>query len=169
MRVRTDIISLLKELHRLEVDSLYAYRDALECVRNFEIKATIAGFEEDHSFHLNEIESILSQRFVPVPKRNRDLKGLWMEGITLLRSAMSDEQALTAILKNEEAVYEVYERALRQAHELEDVEVERFIQTTLNDEMRHYNYILSYLGLNKNTAPQPPEITSKHFEHHLFQ
>lgn len=139
------VIDKLLELHQLEVDANNAYETAIEQFRENELKTTFSRFKKDHDQHLNEIELLLTKRGEKVPSREKGLKGYLIDGMTRLRSSISDEQALKAMRQNEETVFNAYERIYREIH-AQNPDVDNLIQSALNDEVKHYNYILSRLG-----------------------
>lgn len=142
---QNNVIETLKKLHQLEVDANNAYETAIEHLRDDVIKSNIANFKKDHERHLTEIEQQLTQRNVPIPKRTKDFKGYLIDGMTLLRSAISDNQALKAMKQNEETVYDMYEECYHDMKQ-HNMDVASMIRKALNDESRHYNYILTCLN-----------------------
>lgn len=140
-----NVAKKLKKLHQLEVDANHIYEECIERLRDPSIKTAMSEYKKDHEKHLDDIEILLEKINVVPPERSKDVKGLFLESLTALRSAISDDQALKAMRMNEELVYKTYEDTLNDIR-LQNPEIDVMIHTALNDESKHYNYILSKLG-----------------------
>lgn len=154
MRLSQNMIDTLLDLHQLEVDANHAYADAIDRLRSAEIKASLVEFKQEHEGHLSGLESFLKAHGVEAPKRSRDVKGFLIEGMTVLRSAISDEQALKAMKQNETVTNKSYEKALKKVRG-ENPEAEELLEAYFADEKKHYNYIVSELG--ESPEVRPPE------------
>lgn len=155
-----NVIDTLTELHQLEVDANNAYEEAIKRFRDPEIKTTFLDFKQDHENHLDEIETLLAAMNTPVPKRSKDFKGFLIESMTILRSSISDEQALKAMKQNEETVYDKYEKCLEKIG-FQNSEVKLMIQSALNDESKHYDYILSKLNVPPDSRMKSKSRSAK--------
>lgn len=103
-------------------------------------------YKLDHESHLNQIEQLLARKNFEIPERSKDLKGIMIETMTILRSSISDEQALKVMKSNEETVIDKYQDCLDKVG-FEHTDVRQMIQKSLADESKHLIFILSKLNL----------------------
>lgn len=134
-----EMLKKLRKLHQLDFDAVKAYEEAIERISNPRIKQQLTEYKNEHIEHLERLEQLIVAKGDKKPERKRDLKGILIEGMTLLRSAMGDEQALKAMKQNEEVTNKKYSEALKDFHS--DKEAMKVINRHYADEKKHLAFI----------------------------
>lgn len=138
-----EIIQLLKNLAQVDIDAKFSYEVALEKVPEDEIKNTIKTFKEDHERHITELNLHLNQLGVEPVEIKRDLKGMLIEGYTMMRSATGTKGALKAMQVDEKITNKAYAQALNNQNLPQTIR--SLIEKNYNDEKRHLTYVTNIL------------------------
>jgi uncharacterized protein (TIGR02284 family) len=136
------IVAELNDLIQLDLDAVKAYEIAIEKIDDQEAHDDLELFKLDHERHVEDLGRLV-RRLGGEPKDSRDLKGVLIEGMTLLRSATGTLGALKAMRMNEKLTNKVYARALEKPLTLDAREV---VLTNRDDERRHLAAIKAHLA-----------------------
>ncbi|MDP2307403.1 MAG: DUF2383 domain-containing protein [Pseudomonadota bacterium] len=140
---RTEVVDLLNELVHLDIDAVRAYGQAIDNVKDPTARQTLVGFREDHERHVTDLSAMV-RNYGGEPAERPDLKGVFLEGMTALRSAMGEGPALRAMRDNERFTNRHYVKAL-ETPGLPD-EVRNLIARNREDERRHLAWIEARVG-----------------------
>lgn len=133
-----DIAQELSELVQLDLDAVLAYDRALEVMSDGFIANELAKFKLDHQRHILELSQVLLDMNVKPPEAKADMKGTILGGVTGLRARLGTEQALRAMVPNEELTTTTYARMI--AKPFPD-DVLALIRRNYADEQRHLTWI----------------------------
>lgn len=134
-----DLIKKLTSLAQLDIDAVIAYDQALEKIENLIVHDDLAKFRDDHRQHFVDLNQHIRDLGGEVVQEKADIKGLLIEGFTVLRSATGTEGALKAIQSNEKVVKKTYEKALEDVNL--PVEIKSLLIKNCDDERRQLAYI----------------------------
>jgi rubrerythrin len=137
-------IKTLRDLMQLDYDAVLAYTRAIDGIepQYADIRTRLGEFRDDHERHIRELSDVIVALGGTPPERARDFKGVLIEGMTAVESAMGTEWALRAMRTNEKLTNKRYEHAL----ELElPPEVSELIRRNYDDEQRHLAWIIDAL------------------------
>lgn len=143
-----DMAEKLEDVLQVDVDAVEAYNEAIEKVESQEIRTRLSAFRDDHQRHISELSEAIRSMGMERPEREKGVKGTLLEGMTALRSAMGDEQALKAMRQNEVITNRAYERAL------EDVwtgDARAILERGYADERTHLQWIENQLSVGVGT------------------
>ncbi len=132
---------LLKELEslaQLDIDAVRAYTAAIDHIDLPDVKEQLTSFREDHERHITDLTPFIVQLGGQAPKHSPDLKGVVIQGFTMIRSMSGNEGALKAMKTNEELTNKNYAQALEYDFPPEMMTV---IQQNRDDERRHLDYV----------------------------
>lgn len=113
-----EIIDQLTQLHQLDVDSVEALEEAIITLDNEKLRKRIEIFRSEHLMNIQSLEELILDLGGQRPTHGQDIKGFLIEGVTKLRSALGEKQALKAIKQNEEISTKKYEAALLSLQQL---------------------------------------------------
>jgi uncharacterized protein (TIGR02284 family) len=139
-----DIIKRLEDLHKLDFDAVNAYEAAIERVENTRVRTKLQEYKRDHEQHLDSLEELIVSKGGQRPERKKDVKGFLIEGMTVLRSSMGDEQAMKAMRQNEEVTNKKYYDALKDLSG--DEQVMKVLNHNYSDERKHLSFIKEFLN-----------------------
>ena len=134
-------INQLKKLHQFEVDFVETYEEALANMESDLILKKMKAFRGEHLLNIQRLEEMILSLGGERPNRKQDIKGHLLEGMTKLRSALGQRQALKAMKQNEELSIKNYQSILEE---------------------------LKAIGANKNITAIVAELLDHEFEHHQF-
>lgn len=134
-----DLAERLGDLMKVDVDAVEAYNEAIEKIEEQDLRSRLSAFRDDHQRHVSEISQALQSMGMEVPSQKPDLKGMLIEGMTKLRSAMGTEQALRAMRQNETVTTHAYEDALRD--EEWTAQLSEIVERGYADERRHLEWM----------------------------
>ncbi len=141
-----EMIDKLEDLMRLDVDAVSAYTAAIERIDDKPIRERLGQFGDDHERHIRNLQSAIRSVGGRVPRRSRDFKGFFIEGMTAIRSDMGTDSALKAMRTNEKLMNSRYSGAV-------EWDVPTDLRTILAegyaDERRHLEYVEQQLSLRK--------------------
>lgn len=132
------VIALLRDLVHLDVDAIHAYDQAIKNVDVAHVRTQLERFKDEHERHVSELSAAIVDLGGTAPIIRRDVKGLFIEGMTALRSAMGTEQSLRAMHTNEKLTNHQYDKAAKMAL---PAHVDALVRRNLEDERRHLAYI----------------------------
>ncbi|AKF10612.1 DUF2383 domain-containing protein [Sandaracinus amylolyticus] len=132
------VIALLRDLVHLDVDAIHAYDQAIKNIDVEPVRAELERFKGDHERHVTELTTAILDLGGTAPVIRRDLKGLFIEGMTALRAAMGTEQSLRAMQTNEKLTNKEYDKAAKMAL---PARVDELVRRNYDDERRHLEYI----------------------------
>ncbi|MGV8083821.1 MAG: DUF892 family protein [Coriobacteriia bacterium] len=142
-----DAIDKISDLMRLDVDAVRAYNDAIEKIEVAEIRDQLGKYRDDHQRHVSDLTQVLQNMGAEIPEHKPDFKGLLLEGMTRLRSAMGTEQALKAMRQNEQITNTAYENAMEWSGDISPT-VHDVVRRGFDDERRHLAYIEQQLTVS---------------------
>lgn len=134
----------INDLMHLDVDAVRAYDEAIEKVDDAEVSARLREYRQDHQRHVEDLRAAVMRVGGQPEEARPDFKGMLIEGMTKLRSAMGEEQALKAMRQNEETTNRDYREALGwdMPEDIRDI-----FQRGYEDEQRHLRYIEDRLSV----------------------
>jgi uncharacterized protein (TIGR02284 family) len=135
---------LLADLVQLDYDAAAAYRAAMDRLEDPNFRATLAGFQEDHLRHTQELGAILADMGY-TPPRKGDLKQVLTKGKVVIAGMMGDRAILEAMRTNEDDTVTAYSRATK--FNGAPPAVIEVLERGLRDEYRHCSWILSTLKM----------------------
>lgn len=144
MQLLKETVTQLKELHQLEVDAFYAYKQAIDHIESRHISSKLKEFQTEHEEHIEMLEDLLMVNNEKIPTPKKDVKGFIIEGMTMMRSLLGDKQALMAMKMNEEMTNLAYKKALEKVATT-DPRIMDILVKNLQDEQEHMHFIISEL------------------------
>lgn len=146
-----DIINKLESLFHLDVDAIHNYNRAIEAVNEETIRRDLSSFRDDHERHTRDLSAKIREIGGQTPEFSRDVKGLFLEGLTALQSLGGTEGALKAVRQGEKVTNSKYQDALQW-----DVgrDVKFIIERNYEDEKRHL------VSVERMLAEKPWERTT---------
>ncbi|MBC76625.1 MAG: ferritin [Halobacteriovoraceae bacterium] len=137
--MKDKVLKRLNKLHQVDVDAIHAYKEAIDRIDNYRIREQLKDFKLEHERHLDDLERLIQSKGGEVPSRKRDVKGVLINGMTVLRSSVGDEQALKAMRQIGEFTNKHYFEAVKELNQ--DEECMRVIEKNFADEKRHFTFI----------------------------
>lgn len=133
------IHNLLRSLVQLDVDALHTYDRVIEHIDNQDLHHSILHLRSDHERHITDINDAI-RRYGGVPlEATRDIKGVFQEGLTALKSMGGQQSALKALHSNEKKINDKYGEAL--AEENLPLDIRALLERHYGDESRHTQFI----------------------------
>lgn len=151
MLERDDLIEKMNDLMHLDMDAVKAYDEAIEKIENQMQRSTLSQYRDDHMRHVTNLQRMVSDMGGTPEEARPDFKGMFIEGMTSLRSAMGDEQALKAMRQNEMLTNRRYKDA---AGWDTGAEVHSMLMKNYEDEQRHLAWIEQQLSVTAGTRSQ---------------
>lgn len=133
----------LNSLIQLDADAVNAYNQAIEEIKDADVRGTIESYREDHERHIAVLSSIVEDMGEEPEKPSKDLKGFLLQGFTKIRSMGGTEAALSAMESNEKLTNKKYSEATGWDVSPEVLDV---IIANYEDEKEHLAYIQKHLG-----------------------
>jgi rubrerythrin len=133
-----EIVEELSSLVHLDLDAVLAYDRALEAIGDGGLATELARFKLDHQRHVLELSRVLLDRNVKPPAARPDVKGTILGGVTGVRARLGTEQALKAMVPNEELATSTYARSLAKPFPHDALDV---VRRCYDDEQRHLAWI----------------------------
>lgn len=141
MTTSNKAIHLLNDLIQLDIDAIRAYEQALDAVKDNDVRRNLLAFRGDHERHVNELSGLVRGMGGTPPAFKPDLKGFLIEGMTAVRALAGENAALSAMRDNERLTNNRYQAALDNPNlpaNCRDV-----VARNREDERRHLAYIES--------------------------
>lgn len=133
------LIKKLSKLAQIDIDTVEAYEQAIKRIDNTYIKNNLCRFRDDHKHHIQELNRLIVSLGGNAVNESIDLKGLLLEGLTVLRSISGIEGALKAMKGNENLTNRTYDAVIA-LNELPE-KVQLLLMKNRNDDRRHVAYI----------------------------
>lgn len=133
-----EIAEELSSLVQLDLDAVLAYDRAIEAIGDGWIMNELARFKLDHQRHILELSKVLLDMKVKPPASRADVKGAILGGVTGVRARLGTEQALKAMVPNEELTTSTYARAMAKPFPDDVLEL---VRKNYGDEQRHLAWI----------------------------
>jgi rubrerythrin len=133
-----EIAAELSSLVQLDLDAVLAYDRAIGAIGDGWLANELARFKLDHQRHVLELSKVLLDMNVNPPQARPDVKGTILGGVTGLRARLGTEQALKAMVPNEELTTSTYARALAKPLPADVLEL---VRRAYEDEQRHLSWI----------------------------
>jgi rubrerythrin len=133
-----EIAEELKALVHLDLDAVLAYDRAISAIGDGWIATELAKFKLDHQRHVLELSKALLDMNVKPPEARPDVKGTILGGVTGLRARLGTEQALKAMVPNEELTTSTYARVVAKPLPADALEL---VRRNYGDEQRHLAWI----------------------------
>jgi len=77
-----DLVKELNDLAQVDVDAYHAYAQAIEAIKNTEIKEKLMSFQHDHVKHIENLAETVKQLGRQPIEFSRDFKGFIITGYT---------------------------------------------------------------------------------------
>jgi uncharacterized protein (TIGR02284 family) len=122
----------------LDVDAVRAYEEAISHIDDAAIRGRLQQYRDDHQRHVEDLRAVIVGLGGEAEEPRPDAKGMLIEGMTKLRSAMGQEQAIKAMHQNEEITNKQYRDAVE--WNVPD-DVREVLDRGYADEQRHMAYI----------------------------
>lgn len=153
-----DIIKKLESLRQLDFDAVQAYSQAIEKIDVMSIRTELERFRGDHERHITDLATAIQRLGGQPEELGRDVKGVLIEGMTMLRSVTGTKGALKAMKTNEKLTNKSYEEALESDL---PIDVQDVVLRNRQDEARHLEFIEAALDQlddveDEITASPPP-------------
>src|SRR5436305_912490 len=107
-----ELLKKLESLAHLDIDAVHAYMAAIDRIDLADVKAKLTLFRSDHEAHIVNLTSLIERFGGKAPTRSLDFKGFFIQGFTAIRSMISNESAIKAMVGNEELTNKTYDQAL---------------------------------------------------------
>lgn len=133
-----EIYEKLVSLIQLDTDAVNAYEQAIEKTDDLTIRSHLENYKDDHQRHIDELSDYISANGMDVPEQKADIKGLFIEGFTALRSSTGTNGVLKAMEGNEKLTNKKYDEAT--LWDLDET-AEAIVRRAYNDEKIHLAYI----------------------------
>lgn len=135
---QSKIVKTLQQLVKLDYDAIEAYEAAIERLDDAESKGQLGIFRDDHRKHTENLGELLMKMNADVPQ-GPDAKRLLTKGKVVLGGLVGDKAILMAMHANEDVTNKTYEEAAK--HVAGDSEMQQTLESNLQDERRHRDWI----------------------------
>ena len=139
-----EITEKLNDLMHLDVDAVRAYDDAIKRIDGADVRGRLQEYRDDHQRHVDDLRAAVRGMGGEPEEAKPDARGYLIEGMTALRAAMGDEQALKAMHQNEKVTNKAYANAVDWDVPMD---VHDLLQRGYTDEQRHIAYIEDRLAV----------------------
>jgi len=108
-----DPIKTLDELIELDAAAIKAYEVAIEKVAeaDLEVREDLESFKADHVQHIRDLTRVVEALGGEAEQTSRDLTGMFLEGMTMLRTVAGTVGILRAMRLNERVTNRLYDKA----------------------------------------------------------
>lgn len=136
------LIDLLNDLIQLDIDTVEAYRKAVEGIEDKIMRQRLEEFAQNHLDHIDMLTQEVERAGGRPPHLSKDLKGLIIQGFAALRSTTGTRGALKSLQTAEELTVKDYGNAVSQ-----DVpgSVKALLRKFFAEERNHLDYIRNNL------------------------
>ena len=111
MAISQTLVDRLNGLARLNQDAGDVYQQAINRLDNDDAKASVTVFRDNHRRHVQALARLLNSYGVQ-GKPTGEVKGFFLQNVTMLPPLSGDEQTLEALRSDEALVNERYREAL---------------------------------------------------------
>lgn len=140
----TAIIDRLSSLMKIDIDAIKVYEKVIEKISEKELKVHLLKFKDDHAKHVESLEQTIKDLGGMPPKRDVDLKGLFLTGKVIIEQLINSENALKALLSGEEVTNKAYDQSVTK--EL-PAEIRSLLDIHNRDELDHIRYISNAINI----------------------
>jgi len=133
-----EIIDKLSSLIRLDIDAVQSYDAVVGKVNEQDIRETLEQFKENHNRHIESLSGIVKRLGGTPPSRGPDIKGLFFEGIALVRSLGGTEGVLRGLQPGEKTADKAYEEAMGENY---PADIKAAIEVNFMDQQRQARYL----------------------------
>ncbi|MHB9029140.1 MAG: ferritin-like domain-containing protein [Candidatus Latescibacterota bacterium] len=135
---KNETIDKLKSLYHLDIDAIHSYDKALEKIDDESIRSNLIQFRKDHERHVRDYATLFLDLGEEPPEYSRDIKGIFLEGLTALQSMTGTEGALKGVQQGEKVTNRKYADAVSW-----DVspDIQSIIERNYSDEKHHLRYV----------------------------
>lgn len=140
------LIELLQDLITLDYDAIKAYEAAIKRLDNTSYQTKLREFCEEHRRHTTNLAPFLEKLGARVP-HEADAKSVLTTGKVVLANMIGDHAIIRAMKTNEDDTNTAYERAVQ--HKEVTPEVRTVLQSNLEDERRHRQWMIATLNERK--------------------
>lgn len=134
----SEVIEKLSSLMKIDMDAIRTYEKVIEKIPDNDIKDHLVKFKNDHFKHVNALESVIKDLGGTPPKRDIDLKGLFLTGGVMLEQLFNAENALRVLKSGEEVINKAYDQSVTKEF---PVEIRSLLDIHNRDELEHLRYI----------------------------
>ncbi len=140
----TELAHKLASLGQLDFDAVSVYSEALQHVRDDDVRAAFEQFQADHKYHAEQWGAVVERLGGERPEPKVDLMGQMADWVTALRSRGGTVGALHALLTAEHFHNSRYGQAAE--WDVADEEIAALLKRFLGDEKHHLAFIEEHLG-----------------------
>lgn len=133
----------LKPLIQLDIDAVSAYNQAIDQVKESDVREQLIEYRDDHERHIAVLSEVVQSYGESPPERSKDFKGFLIQGFTTLMGVGGTQAALQAMENNEKLTNKKYKEAT--GWDL-DLQLKKIIAGNYDDEQKHLEYIQQKLG-----------------------
>ncbi len=134
----SELIEKLSSLMKIDIDASKTYEKVIEKIRDNDVKDHLIKFKNDHLNHIESLESTIRKLGGTPPKRDIDLKGLFLTGAVLLDQLFNSENALRALKTGEEVINKAYDQSVTKEI---PADIRSLLDIHNRDELEHLRYI----------------------------
>jgi len=155
-----DFTPILKDLAQLDIDAISAYNHAIDAIDETSIAVQLQDFKQEHELHVEELGHLIRRYGDTPPAYSRDMKGVFIAGMTKVAGVMGTTAVLKAMRINENLTNRRYREALEKWM---PKEVRELVKKNYGDEKRHLNLIEQLLAKgNRQSADEEPKAYRPH-------
>lgn len=143
-----NFIDHLTHLYKHDLALCEVYKSVINNVKTENILKKLKDFLKDHENHLSTLGILIKENNGSNPSDWRDLKGVLMDLYAKLRSFVSEEGALKALMTAEKELFEAYKEDL--PNDINDNTKNKLLQI-LEDEKKHMEYLDSLINKGEQT------------------
>lgn len=143
-----NFIDHLTHLYKHDLALCEVYKSVINNVKTENILKKLKDFLKDHENHLSTLEILIKENNGSNPSDWRDLKGVLLDLYAKLRSFVSEEGALKALMTAEKELFEAYKEDL--PNDINDNTRNKLLQI-LEDEKKHMEYLDSLINKGEQT------------------
>lgn len=134
------MINKLNSLIRLDNDALNSYNKVVDMVEEPTLKTELSRFRDDHKRHVSVLTEVVKTYGGAPAGEEKDLRGLFLGGATILQSLTGVEGAMKALHTGEKLTNKDYSEAVNWDVP-EDVLI--VLRDNYGDEQRHIRFVES--------------------------
>ena len=139
---KKETIETVSGLIQLDIDTVFAYDQALNEIKDDIIRARLTEFRDTHQNHVERLSEEIRSLGGSPPKITKGFKGYVIEAFTALRGFTGEKGALKALRSAEEITNRQYGEAV--SKDVPD-SVKELLRKHVTDERIHLDYIDSNL------------------------
>ena len=134
-----DLSRKLESLAQLDTDAVQVYSDALEHVKDDDVREAFTRFQGEHRYHIDQLSEAIMRLGGEKPELKVDLMGRMADWVTSLRSMSGTSGALHAMKTAEKYHNSHYGEAVK--WDVGDAEIATMLSRFYDDEKRHLAFV----------------------------